>query len=61
MSLLSVFDLSFILPVTAVGYVISTMLGRLVLHEHVSVERWIGAILISIGTALVASTHRTQP
>lgn len=56
MSLLSIADLSFILPVTAAGYVISTLLGRLVLHEQVSVERWVGAILISLGTALVAST-----
>lgn len=58
MSLLSVVDLSFVLPVTAAGYVISTMLGRVVLHEQVSVERWIGAVLISLGTALVASTPR---
>lgn len=58
MSLLSVIDLSFVLPVTAVGYVISTLLGRVVLSEQVSIERWIGAVLISLGTALVASTPR---
>lgn len=58
MSVLSVVDLSFVLPVTAVGYVISTLLGRVILHEQVSLSRWIGAILISLGTALVASTPR---
>lgn len=56
MSLLSVADLSFVLPVTSAGYVISTLLGRLVLHEPVSRERWAGAVLISLGAALVVST-----
>lgn len=58
MSLLSVADLSFVLPVTASGYVISTLLGRVVLHEQVSLSRWLGAILISFGSALVASSPR---
>ena len=58
MSLLSVADLSFVLPVTASGYVISTLLGRFVLHEQVSPSRWLGAILISAGSALVASSPR---
>ena len=58
MSLLSVADLSFVLPMTASGYVISTLLGRLVLHEQVSAARWIGAVLISLGAALVASTEQ---
>lgn len=58
MSLLSVADLTFVLPVTAVGYVVSTLLGRVVLHESVSLERWAGVILITIGTGLVAATPR---
>jgi len=56
MSLLSVADLSFVQPVTSVGYVISTLLGWLVLHEPVSAGRWAGAVLISLGAALVVST-----
>ncbi len=56
MSLLSVADLSFVLPVTSAGYVISTLLGRIFLHEPVSISRWAGAILISLGAALVVST-----
>jgi len=58
MSLLSVADLSYVLPVTASGYVISTLLGRVILHEQVSEWRWIGAVLISLGAALVASSPR---
>jgi len=56
LALLSVADLSFVLPVTSAGYVISTLLGRIFLHEPVSISRWAGAILISLGAALVVST-----
>jgi uncharacterized membrane protein len=58
MALLSVADLSFVLPVTAVGYVVSTVLGRFVLQEQVSVERWMGTGFIFVGTALVTFTLR---
>jgi uncharacterized membrane protein len=58
MSLLSIADLSFVLPVTAAGYGITTVLGRFVLHEQVSTSRWIGAVLISLGTGLAAGTAR---
>jgi uncharacterized membrane protein len=56
MSLLSIADLSYVLPVTSVGYVLSTFLGWLMLHESVSAARWAGAALISLGAALVVST-----
>jgi len=58
MSLLSVADLSFVLPVTASGYVLSTLLGKVVLHEQVSMWRWIGVVMITLGTAFVASSPR---
>jgi drug/metabolite transporter (DMT)-like permease len=61
MSLLSVADLSFVLPVTASGYVLSTLLGRFVLHEQVSVSRWLGVAMITLGTAFVASSPRITP
>lgn len=56
MVLLSLADLSFVLPVTAVGYVIAVFLGKTVLQEAVSGRRWLGTILIFIGAALVGST-----
>jgi uncharacterized membrane protein len=61
MALLSVADLSFVLPVTAVGYVISTLLAHVFLGEQVSPERWLGTCVIFLGTALVSgTTHRTM-
>jgi|SRR5580698_4725994 drug/metabolite transporter (DMT)-like permease len=56
MVLLSLADLSFVLPVTAVGYVIAAFLGKVVLHETVTSQRWMGTILIFVGAALVSST-----
>lgn len=60
MALLSRADLSFVLPVTAIGYVFATVLGKFVLGEHVSAARWAGTFLIVAGAALVGSDdHRT--
>jgi len=56
MALLSLADLSFALPVTAVGYVIAVFLGKMFLHETVTHQRWLGTLLIFAGAALVGST-----
>jgi len=58
MVLLSLADLSFVLPVTAIGYAIAAFLGKVVLHEEVTSQRWTGTILICIGAALVGSTSQ---
>src|SRR5271169_5845575 len=59
MALLSLADLSFVLPVTAIGYVIAVFLGKVFLHEAVTGQRWLGTLLIFGGAALVGSTSRT--
>lgn len=56
MTLLSWADLSFVLPVTAVGYVLAAVSGKLFLGERVSGQRWLGTLLIMAGTMLVGST-----
>jgi drug/metabolite transporter (DMT)-like permease len=57
---LSVADLSLVLPLTAVGYVISTALGRFVLGEAVSPTQWLGTVLIVLGASLVTSERRVS-
>jgi uncharacterized membrane protein len=60
MALLSLADLSYVLPVTAIGYVIAALLGKTFLHEAVSGQRWLGTALIFMGAMLVGSTaHST--
>jgi drug/metabolite transporter (DMT)-like permease len=56
MALLSWADLSYVLPLTAVGYIITACMGRLVLNEQISTARWSGTLLIVAGTALVGLT-----
>ena len=56
MALLSWADLSFVLPLTGVGYILAALLGRVFLNESVSGAHWLGAFLIFAGTAVVGST-----
>lgn len=59
LALLSLADLSYVLPVTAIGYVIAAFLGKTFLHETVSGQRWMGIGLIVIGALVVGSTTHT--
>lgn len=52
-ALLKIADLSFAVPATAASLVAETLLAKLVLKEHVDVRRWLGAILVACGVALV--------
>lgn len=62
MMLLSWADLSYVLPVTAIGYVATALMGRFFLHETVTPQRWAGTILIVLGIGFVARTDpRTTP
>ena len=60
LTLLSWADLSYVLPVTSIGYVLSALAGKLFLHEGITGWRWAGILLIVAGVALVARTapHR---
>ena len=56
MTLLSWADLSWVLPVTAVGYVLNAVMGKVFLLEQISWQRWAGTLLIFAGVALVSAT-----
>lgn len=47
-------DVSFIWPLTAVSFVLTTLAAHFFLHERVSILRWSGVILIVLGAALVS-------
>ena len=53
MALLSWADLSFVLPVTSLGYAASVLIGRFFLSEQITPQRWAGTLLIVSGTVLV--------
>jgi drug/metabolite transporter (DMT)-like permease len=54
LALLTVSELSFAVPVTAVTCVLETVLAKYVLKERVSAIRWAGASLVICGVALVS-------
>ena len=54
MKLLSMTDLSFAVPVSAVTYVMETVLAKYVLKERVNGLRWAGAALVICGVTLVS-------
>jgi uncharacterized membrane protein len=55
-TLLSWADLTFVLPVTSVGYVLNAAIGHVVYGEEVSWPRWIGTALILSGTVITGLT-----
>ena len=60
MAALSWADLSFVLPATAPGYILTAILARIFLQEEISPLRWAGTVLIVTGTWLVARTYGEQ-
>jgi drug/metabolite transporter (DMT)-like permease len=60
MLLLSWADLSYVLPVTSIGYALTAVAGRVFLDEQISPARWAGVLLIMLGVAVVGRTaHST--
>lgn len=49
-------DLSYVLPVTASGYMVTALLSKYLLYEYISVGRWTGILLITAGSMLVYTT-----
>ena len=54
MTALSWADLTFVMPATAFGYVVVALLSRFWLHEHLSIYRWAGIVLIVCAVGFVA-------
>lgn len=60
MALLSWADLSYVLPVTAIGYVLVALEGVWFLGERITTRRWAGIALIVAGVALVGGATEPQ-
>ncbi len=50
---LSIFNVSFVVPVTALSYVAGAFGGVTFLGEQVNRQRWLGVLLVAIGVTLV--------
>ena len=47
-------DLTYVVPSTSLGYVVIALLSQFFLHEHVTLTRWLGILLVSAGVGIVA-------
>ena len=58
-------DLTYVLPATAFGNVIVALLSRYWLQQPISLQRWAGIVLITVGVGFVAHgpslTERPSP
>src|SRR5712664_4305755 len=59
--LMSESDISFLWPLTALSFVLTTFAARLFLSEQVSSIRWAGVVLIMIGAALISYSEHAKP
>jgi drug/metabolite transporter (DMT)-like permease len=55
---LSVFNVSFVVPVTALSYVVGAVGGVTFLGERVNRQRWLGVLLVAAGVVLVVLGNR---
>ena len=53
-------DLSFVLPVSAFGYILNVAFASYFLHEPVSALRWLGTGLIIFGVVLVSRSGKSS-
>ena len=54
LAVLSWAEMSFIVPATSLGYVVSTIGAKFILQERVNPLRWAGTLLVCVGAALVS-------
>jgi multidrug transporter EmrE-like cation transporter len=53
--LLSWEPISFVIPASALSYVVGTFGAKYVLGEQISLARWVGVVMVCAGVALVAA------
>ena len=58
LAVLSVENVSLVVPVTALSYAGGAMGGKIFLGERITRRRWTGVLVVCIGVALVILGHR---
>jgi drug/metabolite transporter (DMT)-like permease len=58
--LLSRSDVSFIWPLTAMGFVLTTLTAKFLLQEEIPPMRWLGVLLIMLGAGLITWTEKAK-
>ena len=58
LALLSMENVSFVVPVTALSYAAGAFGALIFLREHISAQRWLGVLLVCVGVTLVWLSRR---
>ncbi len=53
-------DVSFVWPLTAISFILTTLAAQFLLHERVDVVRWSGVALIVIGAAFISYSEHAK-
>jgi len=53
-------DVSFVWPLTAISFVLTTLAAQFLLHERVDAVRWSGVALIVIGAAFISYSEHAK-
>jgi drug/metabolite transporter (DMT)-like permease len=58
LAMLSIENVSFVVPVTALSYAAGAVGAMLFLHERISLQRWLGVLIVCVGVTLVWLSRR---
>jgi len=58
LAMLSIENVSFVVPVTALSYAAGAIGAMLFLHERISRQRWLGVLIVCVGVTLVWLSRR---
>ena len=53
LAMLSIENVSFVVPMTALSYAAGAVGAMLFLHERISTQRWLGVLIVCVGVTLV--------
>jgi len=54
-------NVSFIWPLTSLGFVLTTLAAKFILGEEVTATRWSGVFLIMVGASLITWSENAKP
>jgi drug/metabolite transporter (DMT)-like permease len=58
LAMLSMENVSFVVPVTALSYAAGAIGAMVFLHERISRQRWVGVLIVCIGVTFVWLSRR---
>jgi len=58
--MMSTYPVSFVWPLTSLGFVFTTLAAHFILHEKVTATRWVGVLLITLGAGLTGYSEAAK-